>query len=99
MKKLIWLITILAAGLGGYWLGQRPNSPRIFEWMGRQVNQIETAGRSQWVGDTVAAGKDSAVSVFAQIRGDGAPEATAEPSGGEAVEPASKQRPSIPECW
>ena len=49
MMKLIWLITIVAAAGGGYWLGQRPNSPLIFEWAGRQIEEFDNRGGTKWI--------------------------------------------------
>ena len=59
MKKLIWLITVLLAGLGGYWLGQQPESPRIFDWMSARAEQFEDTRGSAWLSDRVNDGRQA----------------------------------------
>lgn len=99
MKKVIILIMMVATGFGGYWLGQRPNSPPIFDWMSRQATQIETEGGSQWISETVAVGRDEAASVFERIRGDEANGQVADSSPPDTGRSPPVTRQPIPQCW
>ena len=44
MKKLLLLILLTGAFLGGYHLGRQPNSPDIFAWAQKTYNQAVDAG-------------------------------------------------------
>ena len=45
MKTMILLILLGAAFLGGYYLGQQPDSPDIFGWASKTYHQVSAAGR------------------------------------------------------
>lgn len=44
MRKIIGLILLSAAFLGGYWCGRQPGSPDIFAWLQRTMPQVAQAG-------------------------------------------------------
>lgn len=99
MKKLLWLITMCLAGLGGYHLGQQPNSPDVFGWMNRKVGAFQDSGKGQWLTGEIEQGRRGLKDLFDS---DGDP-----PAGGEA--PPRPSEPStyavtddpneIPRCW
>jgi len=99
MKKFICLVMITAAGLGGYWLGQQPDSPRIFDWMNCQADQFEAEGGSQWVSETIAAGREGAATVLSQIRGDAGDGRAADQPRQDAPKRRPVERQPIPQCW
>ncbi len=41
MKKLIALILLSSAFLGGYYLGHQPDSPDIFGWAGDAYHKVD----------------------------------------------------------
>ena len=44
MKKVILLALLLGAFLGGYYLGQQPNSPDVFGWADTVYHRVVDAG-------------------------------------------------------
>ena len=99
MKKLIWLITVLLAGLGGYWLGQQPESPRIFDWMSARAEQFDDTRGSAWLSDRVNDGRQGAAAVFSSLDGDSpTPQPAAAADQAVPAQPAKRRRLPIPQC-
>ncbi len=44
-KRLLLLLVLLVTGLGGYTLGQRPDSPDLFGWADRSYKKATAAGK------------------------------------------------------
>jgi hypothetical protein len=99
MKKVIVLALMLAAGLGGYWLGQQPDSPPVFDWMNRQADQLQAEGGTHWINETIAAGRDGAATMLSRIRGDGGDNAAREMPREDAPKGELAQEQPIPQCW
>jgi len=49
MKKLILLVLVASAFLGGYYLGRLPGSPDVFGWSKRTYRQV-----TAWAGQAAA---------------------------------------------
>ena len=62
MKKLLLLILLTGAFLGGYYLGRQPNSPDIFAWAQNTYNQAVDVGHQ-----LSAAVKDDPGSMFQAV--------------------------------
>jgi hypothetical protein len=48
MKKMIALILLSGAFLGGYELGRKPDSPDLIGWLGRACARVVTTGRDAY---------------------------------------------------
>ncbi len=97
MRKFVWLITMCVVGLGGYYLGQQPNSPRIFEPAFSGAEQFEASGGSEWVSEKMQAGRRSLVAFLSSSKSESSEGLAAE----RVVSPAQRSSESepIPRCW
>lgn len=64
MKRVLTLLLLTGAFLGGYYLGRLPNSPDIFAWGRQNFDRAVEMGRraEQYLADEDRAERDSAQS-------------------------------------
>ncbi len=99
MRLLLLLVMGVACGLGGYWLGQRPNSPDVIGWL--STGAVEVGGQ---IDRAVDAGREEFGPLFATPQAaDEEPAAESSPDAKD-TSPATAGRqgheaPAIPQCW
>ncbi len=107
MKRLLKLILVAALCAGFYTLGQRPDSPRIADWLDRPAETADAdhqSDRSEWIDTTLDRARSGLRTALRYIAGEDAAEkepeevATQTPSTAEPLS-ARRQRQPIPQCW
>ncbi len=104
VTRLFIIVTAVAFGLGGYWLGQQPGSPDIFGWLGEQTASLERSVADGQVKDAFDSGRRHLSELFspeasAASASEPEPEPVSQPLSAKKPEPAKRERPPIPQCW